>query len=71
MIGASLVAGRARRTARGTRRARSLNPWPALWAMLVGYFTIVLDSTVVMLANPSIMADQHTSYYLVIWVTSA
>ncbi|BEH77979.1 MULTISPECIES: MFS transporter [Mycobacterium] len=71
MIGASLVAGRARRIARGTRRARSLNPWPALWAMLVGYFMIVLDSTVVMIANPSIMADQHTSYYLVIWVTSA
>nr|WP_306439424.1 MFS transporter [Mycobacterium simiae] len=39
--------------------------------MLVGYFMIVLDSTVVVLANPSLMAEQNASYQMVIWVTSA
>ena len=48
------------------------DPWPALWAMLVGFFMILVDSTIVAVANPSIMTALHiTSYDSVIWVTSA
>ncbi|WP_431196006.1 MFS transporter [Mycobacterium camsae] len=39
--------------------------------MLVGRFMILVDSTVVVVANPSIMASLHTTYHAVIWVTSA
>jgi EmrB/QacA subfamily drug resistance transporter len=47
------------------------SPWDALWAMMVGFFMILLDSTIVAVANPSIMIKLGTSYDMVIWVTSA
>ena len=48
------------------------NPWNALWAMLVGFFMILVDSTIVAVANPSIMTALNiTSYDSIIWVTSA
>lgn len=47
------------------------NPWPALWAMVVGFFMILVDSTIVAVANPTIMADLGVGYDTVIWVTSA
>jgi EmrB/QacA subfamily drug resistance transporter len=50
---------------------RAVNPWDALWAMMVGFFMILLDSTIVAVANPSIMTKLGTSYETVIWVTSA
>ena len=53
---------------RGTAAA---NPWHALWAMLVGFFMILVDATIVSVANPSIMAALGASYDSVIWVTSA
>src|ERR1700733_11459050 len=53
------------------KRADGLNPWNALWAMMVGFFMILLDSTIVAVANPSIMVKLGTSYDTVIWVTSA
>jgi EmrB/QacA subfamily drug resistance transporter len=48
-----------------------VNPWHALWAMLVGFFMILVDATIVAVANPSIMDGLHASYDAVIWVTSA
>jgi EmrB/QacA subfamily drug resistance transporter len=39
--------------------------------MMVGFFMILVDSTIVAVANPSIMADLGTGYDTVIWVTSA
>ena len=50
---------------------QSANPWHALWAMMVGFFMILVDATIVAVANPSIMADLQTDYDAVIWVTSA
>ena len=48
------------------------NPWNALWAMLVGFFMILVDSTIVAVANPSIMTALNiSSYDSIIWVTSA
>ena len=49
-----------------------VNPWNALWAMMIGFFMILVDSTIVAVANPSIMDALHiTDYDSVIWVTSA
>src|SRR6476619_2448704 len=57
----------------GMRRttAATANPWNALWAMLVGFFMILVDATIVSVANPSIMDKLGASYDSVIWVTSA
>ena len=50
------------------------SPWPALWALVVGFFMILLDTTIVSVANPAIKAalDPHTANLdNVVWVTSA
>ncbi|WP_447707761.1 MFS transporter [Mycobacterium sp. C31M] len=54
-----------------TGQARPVNPWHALWAMLVGFFMILVDSTIVAIANKPIMEALGTDYDGVIWVTSA
>lgn len=46
-------------------------PWPALWALVLGFFMILVDSTIVSVANPKIMEGLHTDITSVIWVTSA
>jgi EmrB/QacA subfamily drug resistance transporter len=51
--------------------SRSGNPWHALWAMMIGFFVIMVDSTIVAIANPTIMADLRIGYDSVVWVTSA
>ncbi|MGF2945036.1 MFS transporter [Mycobacterium sp. Lab-001] len=50
---------------------RSGNPWWALWVMMIGFFMIMVDSTIVAIANPTIMADLRIGYDAVVWVTSA
>jgi EmrB/QacA subfamily drug resistance transporter len=52
-------------------KAATDNPWHALWALLVGFFMILLDATIVSVANPSIMDHLGADYDAVIWVTSA
>ncbi|WP_280437394.1 DHA2 family efflux MFS transporter permease subunit [Nocardia carnea] len=47
------------------------NPWLALGALVVGFFMILLDVTIVAVANPAIMTDLHADISNVIWVTSA
>ncbi|MGM7645692.1 DHA2 family efflux MFS transporter permease subunit [Nocardia sp. JW2] len=47
------------------------NPWLALFALVVGFFMILLDMTIVAVANPAIMSAFHTDITDVIWVTSA
>ena len=34
-----------------------IKPWPALWALVLGFFMILVDSTIVSIANPAILAD--------------
>jgi len=50
------------------------SPWPALWAMVIGFFMILVDTTIVSVANPAIKAalDPNTANLdNVVWVTSA
>ncbi|MCT7656924.1 MFS transporter [Mycobacterium deserti] len=60
-------------TSRPDRRAAApaANPWHALWAMMVGFFMILVDATIVAVANPALMAGLGAGYDTVIWVTSA
>jgi EmrB/QacA subfamily drug resistance transporter len=53
------------------RQNASANPWHALWAMMIGFFMILVDATIVAVANPSIMDKLGASYDAVLWVTSA
>ena len=46
-------------------------PWPALWAMVIGFFMILVDSTIVSVATPAIMQGLGADVNAVIWVTSA
>lgn len=47
------------------------NPWPALWALVLGFFMILVDSTIVFVAIRAIMEGLHTDVNGVLWVTSA
>ncbi len=51
--------------------AQVSRPWIALWAMMFGFFMILVDSTIVSVANVVIMQKLGTDYDGVIWVTSA
>lgn len=46
-------------------------PWPALWALVIGFFMILVDSTIVSVATPAIITGLHADIGSVIWVTSA
>ncbi|MFC4605691.1 MFS transporter [Rhodococcus kronopolitis] len=48
-----------------------IKQWPALWALCLGFFMILVDSTIVSVANPAIMTALHTDINSVVWVTSA
>ncbi|MGD9620268.1 MAG: MFS transporter [Mycolicibacterium sp.] len=54
-----------------TTRPRDVNPWYSLWALLIGFFMILVDATIVPVANPAIMSSLGADYPAVIWVTSA
>ncbi|QLL06221.1 MFS transporter [Mycobacterium vicinigordonae] len=58
-------------TSREPAGSLSANPWAALWAMMLGFFMIMVDSTIVAVANPTIMKALHIGYGTVVWVTSA
>ncbi|WP_376784139.1 MFS transporter [Demequina capsici] len=47
------------------------NPWRALWALILGFFMILIDTTIVTVANPSIQSSLNVDTNAVIWVTSA
>lgn len=62
-------------TTGSTRTAASEpNPWRALWALVIGFFMLLVDTTIVSVANPAIKAtlDPDTNDLdNVVWVTSA
>lgn len=47
------------------------DPWPALGALVLGFFMIMVDSTIVTVATPAIIEDLRTDVNSVVWVTSA
>ena len=44
------------------------NPWPALLVICLGFFMIMLDTTIVYVATPSILTSLQTSLDSVLWV---
>lgn len=50
---------------------QTVRPWPALWALCIGFFMILVDTTIVAIANPVILAAFDADLTTVIWVTSA
>lgn len=48
-----------------------VRPWRALVALLFGFFMILVDTTIVSVANPAIMRSLNTDMNMVIWATSA
>ena len=48
-----------------------VRPWPAMWALCLGFFMILVDSTIVSVATPALMHDLDADVNQVVWVTSA
>ena len=44
------------------------NPWPVLLVTVLGFFMIMLDTTIVYVATPSILSGLHASLDQVLWV---
>src|SRR6476661_5055018 len=45
--------------------------WPALIALCIGFFMILVDTTIVSVATPAIIESLHAGVNDVVWVTSA
>jgi EmrB/QacA subfamily drug resistance transporter len=52
-------------------RGQSYRPWPALFALCLGFFMILVDTTIVSVATPAIINDLDAEVNSVVWVTSA
>ncbi len=58
----------------GRQDASSRSPWPGLWALVIGFFMILVDTTIVSVANPAIKAaldPDSSNLDRIVWVTSA
>ncbi len=51
--------------------AAEIRQWAALGALCLGFFMILVDSTIVFVATPAIMTALHAGVNDVVWVTSA
>ncbi len=51
--------------------AASEHPWPALAALCLGFFMILVDMTIVSVATPALIQDLQADVNAVVWVTSA
>ncbi|MEU6698168.1 DHA2 family efflux MFS transporter permease subunit [Pseudonocardia sp. NPDC046786] len=51
--------------------ADGTSPWPALWALVIGFFMILVDATIVTVATPALLVAFGTDVNTVVWVTSA
>ncbi|WP_010535012.1 DHA2 family efflux MFS transporter permease subunit [Brachybacterium squillarum] len=53
------------------RDPRLDRPWPALWSIVLGFFMILVDTTIVTVAIPRMQADLDADLTALLWVTSA
>ncbi|MFC0673225.1 DHA2 family efflux MFS transporter permease subunit [Brachybacterium hainanense] len=53
------------------RDPRLDRPWPALWSIVLGFFMILVDTTIVTVALPRMQEDLDTDLTSLLWVTSA
>jgi EmrB/QacA subfamily drug resistance transporter len=51
-----------------TTVATTRNPWPVLLVTVLGFFMIMLDTTIVYVATPSILSNLHASLDQILWV---
>jgi len=49
----------------------SRTAWASLWAMVIGFFMILVDTTIVSVAMPAMMRGLGADYTQVLWVNSA
>jgi len=54
-----------------TTNGKPVRPWAALGALVIGFFMIMIDTTIVIVANPSMQVGLQTDTTSIIWVTSA
>jgi EmrB/QacA subfamily drug resistance transporter len=47
------------------------SPWPAMWSLVLGFFMILVDTTIVSVATPAIMVALDAAVNEVVWVTSS
>ena len=69
-----MTASESHTAAGGAQAAPERSPWPALWALVIGFFMILVDTTIVSVANPAIKAaldPASSNLDNVVWVTSA
>ncbi|HKN55671.1 MAG TPA: DHA2 family efflux MFS transporter permease subunit [Amycolatopsis sp.] len=50
--------------------ARQANPWAALSALCLGFFMILLDTTIVSIAIPTMLRELHAGLNSIVWVMS-
>jgi EmrB/QacA subfamily drug resistance transporter len=50
--------------------ARQANPWAALSALCIGFFMILLDTTIVSIAIPAMLRELNAGLNAVVWVIS-
>lgn len=48
-----------------------IRPWPALWVLCLGFFMILVDTTIVSVATPAIMRGLDADIDSAIWVISS
>ena len=51
-----------------SQSARTTNPWLVLLVLCLGFFMILLDTTIVYVATPSMLTNLHASLDAVLWV---
>ena len=50
--------------------ARQANPWAALGALCLGFFMILLDTTIVSIAIPTMLRELNAGLNSIVWVIS-
>ena len=48
-------------TASVSETTDDVRPWPALFALCLGFFMILVDTTIVTVATPAIISDLHSN----------